>query len=81
MFYCVPFLPVGKEGIGVLSVELEGFSNIRPTHRARREAFVFGVMPLKKKRKKQQNQAGTQQQNWYHHRHNRKTKLLRLKSW
>lgn len=47
----IPFSPRGKEGIGVLSVELEGFSNIRQAHRAGGEtaARVSGVATSEEK--------------------------------
>lgn len=48
LIYKLPFSPNGKEGVRVLSVELKGFSYIRPAHGARRQAasFVCGLTPL-----------------------------------
>lgn len=46
---CIPFLSNGKEGVWVLGVEFEGFADVRPTHGAGWEEFVFGVAPLETK--------------------------------
>lgn len=42
----VPFLADGEEGVGVLRVELEGLSNVRPAHGARREEAALAVALL-----------------------------------
>lgn len=41
----VPFLADGEEGVGVLGVKLEGLSNVRPAHGARREEAALAVAP------------------------------------
>lgn len=53
-FLVLPFSPNGEEGVWVLSVEFEGFADVRPAHRAGREEFVFGVAPLKAKEKEKE---------------------------
>lgn len=56
---CVPFLPVGEEGIWVLGVELEGLANIRPAHGTRWQWKTFMLMvmaPLEKLKGKQKRE-------------------------
>lgn len=52
----LPFLPDGEEGVGIFSVELKSLSEVRPTHRAGREAVPLGVVKPSEKQQMEQHE-------------------------